>query len=67
MRITDDDRPMKIFFLPLAKVFSLLKKNFLHFDRDRLHFHIHNPTEVIMPDSFIFDLKSCPSHGRVGR
>jgi len=51
-----------IFLCRLAKVFSLLKKNCLHFDRDRLHFHIHNLTEVIMPD-----LKSCPSHGRVGR
>jgi hypothetical protein len=39
----------------------------LHFDRDRLHVHIHNLTEVIMPDSFIFDLKGCPIHGRVGR
>jgi len=56
-----------IFLCRWQKVFSLLKKNCLHFDRDRLHFHIHNLTEVIMPDSFIFDLKSCPSHGRVGR
>jgi hypothetical protein len=67
-RITNDDRPMKIFFFAVGKsFFSIEEKNFLHFDRDRLHFHIHNPTEVIMLDSFIFEVKSCPSHGRVGR